>query len=189
MIHVEQKHHSTQNLAPCPGAICKTLRSNTRASYDPQQGDVSRKGTLGRTRGEIKMSHNIQERQWHKKDTGGKFTDHEFVIRQTVTKRDSKHSSKITTIQFIHWQKTLTERILTTVVRGFQCIYIHCQSEQTNKQTFTSYTKQISTQTSLIHCCSLSAFLYFLILMDSCPEVSSVFEQKGCRSNKENITA
>lgn len=38
MIHVEQKHHSTQSLDPRPGAICKTLRSNTRASYDPQLG-------------------------------------------------------------------------------------------------------------------------------------------------------
>lgn len=38
MIHVEQKHHSTQSLDPRPEAICKTLRSNTKASYDPRRG-------------------------------------------------------------------------------------------------------------------------------------------------------
>ena len=59
MIHVEQKHHSPQSLDPRPGAICKTLLSNTRASYDPQQGGVSREGTQARIRGEIKLSRNI----------------------------------------------------------------------------------------------------------------------------------
>lgn len=43
MIRVEQKHHSTQSLDPCLGAICKTLHSNTRASYDLQQGVLAGK--------------------------------------------------------------------------------------------------------------------------------------------------
>lgn len=76
MIHVEQKHHSTQSLDPRPGAICKTLQSNTRASYDPQQGGVGRKGTPpGRHVLEVKyrLSHNIAKWHWHRKDTSWLF--------------------------------------------------------------------------------------------------------------------
>lgn len=43
MIRVEQIHHSTLDLDPGPAAMCKTLWSNTRASYDPQLGNVSKK--------------------------------------------------------------------------------------------------------------------------------------------------
>ncbi len=105
----------------------------------------------------------------------GKLTDHEFVIRQ---KGDSKHSSRMTTIQFIYWQRMLAERILTTVVRGSQCIYVQHQKEQTNKQTFTNYTKQISKQnvcTSLLFNICVPSFP---TLIDSCPEGSSVLEQQ-----------
>lgn len=152
MILVEQKHHSTQSLDPRPGAICKTLQSNTRASYDPQQGGWEggrrqrRNPTrLARIGGEIKLSHSVQMWRWHKRGTGEKFIDHEIVIRRTVARRDCSYSSsKITRIQFIYWQRALAERILTVLqtVRGSQCI----QNMQTNKETFSCYTKQISIQ-------------------------------------------
>lgn len=145
MIHVEQKHHSTQSLDPRPGAICKTLHSNTRASYDPQQGASAGKEPWASIRGEISLSHSIQELQWHKKETRGRFLGHE-IVRQTVATKGYKHSPKITRTQFIYWQKMLAEGMLRTVVTASQCIRMHCQNEQTNKTDILQYTKQISIQ-------------------------------------------
>lgn len=76
MIRVEQKHHSTQSLDPCPGAICKTLHSNTRSSYDLQQGGVSRKKPRASIRGEFNKSHSVWERLWHKKNEAWGFIDY-----------------------------------------------------------------------------------------------------------------
>lgn len=79
MIHVEQKHHSTQSLAPRPAAICKTLQSNTRTSYDPQHRGVNRKGTPpSRHVSEVKASCHIELKNDRglKKDPWGEFIDH-----------------------------------------------------------------------------------------------------------------
>lgn len=35
----EQTHHSAKGLDPGSVAMCEKIQSNTRASYDPQQGD------------------------------------------------------------------------------------------------------------------------------------------------------
>lgn len=143
MIHVEQKHHSTQSLDPRPGAICKTLQSNTRASYDPRQGASARKSIpRASIRGEINLSHSIRKWQWHKKDARGKFIGHE-IVRQIVARKDNKHPSKITRIQFIYWQSTLAGGLLTAIVTGSECIHMQRQDEQTNIRR---YTKQISIQ-------------------------------------------
>lgn len=72
MNHIEQKHHSTLSLDSCPGTMCKILQSNTRASYDPQLGDVSRKKKVAPPNrhvceGEIKLLHIIGKQLWHVK--------------------------------------------------------------------------------------------------------------------------
>lgn len=80
MICVEQKHHSTQSLDPRPGAICKTLQSNTRASYDPRQGSSAEKTHPGRV-SEVKsnLSRSVCEGLWHKKGPLGRVIAREIV--------------------------------------------------------------------------------------------------------------
>lgn len=89
MIHAEQKHYSTESLAPRPGAICKTLQGNTRASYDPQQGGVNREGTPpSRHVPEVKSSCHVALK------CDSDFTDHELITGLTVARRDSQHPAK-----------------------------------------------------------------------------------------------
>lgn len=111
MIHVEQKHHSTQSLDSRPGAICKTLGSNTRTSYDPRQGGHQQKRIPTQQaciRGGIESSHSSEKWQWEKKDTRLN-----ALIRRQWCQLElcSLHSSKITRIQFIYWQSMLAEWI------------------------------------------------------------------------------
>lgn len=103
-MRAEQKHHST-NLDPCPGAICKTLHSNTRASYDPQQGASAGKKSQASIGGEMNKSHSVWERLWLKEDEAWGFywswgcqgTEKITVYLLTVGKRRKKciyHNSK-----------------------------------------------------------------------------------------------
>lgn len=78
MNRVEQKHHSTQSLDPCPRAICKTLHSNTRASYDLQQGALAGKN-LRPVLEVNSISLIVFESHWHKKNEAWGFIDYGVV--------------------------------------------------------------------------------------------------------------
>lgn len=99
MICVEQKHHSTQSLDLSPGAICKTLQSNTRASYDPRQGSSAEKPHPGQgSEVKINLPRNVFEWLWHEKGSWRRFIARENV-GEAVALSKKKGKGQLASIQ------------------------------------------------------------------------------------------